>query len=91
MARNYQSVKFLAKVKVEIDISTRTAFFSLPDFGFPKKKAEAVAEWDTIDINKDYLLSPNEVWGIVELICESEEGNEKNGNKITIAAIFGYN
>ena len=38
MTRNYQSVRFLAKVKVEIDITKRIALFSLPDFGVPKKR-----------------------------------------------------
>ncbi|MBU1615913.1 BREX system Lon protease-like protein BrxL, partial [bacterium] len=63
MTRNMQSVRFLAKVKIEIDIATMTAYFSLPDFGAPKKKDEAVVEWDVVEANKDYLLSPNEVWG----------------------------
>jgi len=81
MARNYQSVKFLAKVKVEIDITTRTALFSLPDFGVPKKKGEAIADWDSVEMNKEYLLSPNEVWGIVELICDEGNGT-RNESKI---------
>jgi len=81
MARNYQSVRFLAKVKVEIDLTTRTALFTLPDFGVPKKKGEAVVDWDTIEVNKDYLLSPNEVWGIVELVCD-ESDSTKNESKI---------
>jgi len=76
MARNYQSVRFLAKIKVEIDISSRAAFFSLPDFGVPQKKGEAIADWDVVELNKEYLLTPNEVWGIVELICESGEGRK---------------
>ena len=79
MTRNFQTVKFLAKVKIDIDIATRAAYFSLPDFGVPKKKGEAVADWDVVEANKDYLLSPNEVWGIVELVCD--DGFEQNGGK----------
>jgi len=70
MVRNMQNERFLAKVKIEIDIATRTAYFSLPDFGVPKKRDEAIVEWNVIEAHKDYLLSPNEVWGIVELICD---------------------
>ena len=81
MTRNYQSVKFLAKVKVEIDITSRTALFSLPDFGVPKKKGEAIVDWDVVELNKDYLLSPNEVWGIIELVCDEGNSTQK-GNKI---------
>ncbi|KWT75636.1 BREX system Lon protease-like protein BrxL [Candidatus Magnetominusculus xianensis] len=77
MARNYQSVRFLAKVKVEIDISSRTAFFSLPDFAVPKRKGEAIADWDTVELNKDYLFSPNEVWGVVELVCTNHGTREE--------------
>lgn len=82
MTRNMQSVRFLAKVKIEIDIATRTAYFSLPDFGAPKKKDEAVVEWNVVEANKDYLLSPNEVWGIVELICDTKSNSVKDKNII---------
>ncbi|NMB98411.1 MAG: BREX system Lon protease-like protein BrxL [Clostridiaceae bacterium] len=81
MTRNYQSVRFLAKVKVEIDITKRIALFSLPDFGVPKKKGEAIVDWDTLELNKDCLLSPNEVWGIVELVCVEGNGT-RNENVI---------
>ena len=43
----------------------------MPDFGVPKKKDEAIVEWDVVEAHKDYLLSPNEVWGIVELVCDT--------------------
>ncbi|GAB6155778.1 hypothetical protein JCM17380_45290 [Desulfosporosinus burensis] len=80
MLRNYQSVRFLAKIKIDFDTSSRTAYFSLPDFGVPKVKGEAVADWDVIEQNKEYLLAPNEVWGIVELFCEETE--EKRNQSI---------
>lgn len=70
MIHNYQSVRFLAKIKIEIDTATRSAFFSLPDFGVPKTKGETIADWDVVEQNKEYLLAPNEVWGIVEITCE---------------------
>lgn len=74
MVRNYQPVRFLTKIKIELDTATRTAYFSLPDFGVPKRKGEAVADWDIVESNKEYLLAPNEVWGIVEIECEEQIG-----------------
>jgi len=73
MTRRDKTVKFLAKIKIDIDISSRLAFFSLPDFGVPKTKNEAIADWDVVERNKEFLLSPNEVWGIIELVCDDLE------------------
>lgn len=86
IARNYQTVKFLAKVKIDIDIATRTAYFSLPDFGVPKVKGEAVVDWDVVETNKDYLLSPNEVWGIIELIGDDSDSKSPK----TIIKMIGF-
>lgn len=79
MLHNFQSARFLAKIKIDFDTATRSAFFSLPDFGVPKSKGEAIADWDVVEQNKEYLLAPNEVWGIVEIICEEQE-NRRNQN-----------
>jgi len=78
MTHNGQSVRFLAKVKVEIDIATRKAFFNLPDFAVPKKKNEAIVENDVVETNRASLLSPNAVWGIIELVCEKDYSSSKD-------------
>ena len=76
MLHNDQSARFLAKIKIDFDAKTKTALFSLPDFEVPKKKGEAVVDWDVIESNRNYLLSPTEVWGIVEIVVEEgERGN----------------
>lgn len=76
MLHNDQTARFLAKVKIDFDAKTRSALFSLPDFEVPQKKGMAVVDWDVIEANRDYLLSPTEVWGIVEIIVEAgEKGN----------------
>ncbi|HPH12020.1 MAG TPA: BREX system Lon protease-like protein BrxL, partial [Thermotogota bacterium] len=72
-----ESVRFLTKVKIDFDAATRRALFSLPDFSVPKKKGEAIVDWSVIEANRGYLLSPTEVWGIVELICEYDD-SERN-------------
>lgn len=76
MTHEGQTVRFLSKIRVEIDISTREAYFSLPDFGFPQRKKEAVVENDVLNAYQKYLLTPNETWGIVELACFSADGDK---------------
>lgn len=70
LLHNDQSARFLAKIKIDFDPRTKTALFSLPDFEVPKKKGEAVVDWDVIETNREYLLSPTEVWGIAEIQIE---------------------
>lgn len=78
LLHNNQSVRFLTKIKIDFDTSTRTALFSLPDFGVPKKKGEAIADWSVIEESREYLLSPTEVWGIIEIICEQTDNESDN-------------
>lgn len=73
MLHNDQTARFLAKVKIDFDAKTKSALFSLPDFEVPKKKGEAVVDWDVIETNRDYLLSSTEVWGIVEIVVEEQD------------------
>lgn len=71
------SVKMLTKVRIDFDMKTKNALFSLPVFGVPVHKGEAVAEWSVIEKYREYLLSPTEVWGIVRLMCD--ESNDGKG------------
>lgn len=84
------NVRFLAKVRVEIDISTREALFSLPDFGFPQRKREAVVEKEVLDNYKNYLLGPTETWGIVELACFSIDGNKSRIHMVDFRPFCPY-
>ena len=78
LLHNNQSVRFLTKVKIDFDTANRQALFSLPEFGVPQKKGEAVVEWHVIEENREYLLSPTEVWGIVEILCDMDDSGKKN-------------
>ena len=60
MLRHDEAASFLAKVKIDFDTGNSRALFSLPAFSFPKKKAEAVADWNVVEKNRKYLLSPAE-------------------------------
>lgn len=80
MLHNNQTARFLAKIKIDFDAKTKSALFSLPDFEIPKKKGEALVDWDVIETNREHLLSPTEVWGIVEIVVE--EGDRGNVFKL---------
>lgn len=78
MLHENQAVRFLAKIKIDFDTTNRAALFALPDFGVPKKKAEAIVDWNVIEDNQKYLLAPNEIWGIVEMVCVESEMTRGN-------------
>ena len=59
------TVKFLAKISVDINITTGGVSFSLPDFSLGFK--ETVIESDVWDGCKDDLVKGREIWGMVEL------------------------
>lgn len=82
LLHNNQSVRFLTKVKIDFDTANRLALFSLPEFGVPQKKGEAIVEWHVIEENREYLLSPTEVWGIVEIICDLDDSGKKTVFKL---------
>jgi ATP-dependent Lon protease len=60
-------VRLLAKVRGEMDVKTGTGLFSLPDFGFPRRKYEAVISDRLLREKREALLSSFETWGVIEL------------------------
>lgn len=61
----HETIKFLAKVAVDIDIKTSEVSFSLPDFGLAYK--DTVIENLVWERCKEELVSQHETWGMVEL------------------------
>jgi len=61
----YEHVKLLTRIDIDIDIKTGNVSFSLPDFGLNNK--ETVIEANVWDNVKDELVKGNEIWGVVEL------------------------
>lgn len=59
------TVKFLAKISVNIDIRTSEVTFSLPDFGLGFK--ETIIEGPVWSVCKEDLVRSQDVWGMVEL------------------------
>jgi len=66
MIKEGQRVKFLAKLRVEIDVRTGEGFFSLPDLGFPSRKREALVSSPVLRKYSHELLTENETWGVIE-------------------------
>lgn len=67
MINDGQRVRFLAKLRVELDVRTGEGLFSLPDFGFPSRKHEAIVSSQVLRRNRNELLSDSETWGVIEL------------------------
>ena len=59
------TVKFLAKISVNIDIKTGEISFALPDFGLGFK--ETIIESYVWDECKNDLVNGTDIWGMVEL------------------------
>jgi ATP-dependent Lon protease len=67
MVNGGQAVRFLAKVQVEIDVRSGEGLFSLPDFGFPRRRYEAIIESRLVRERRDDLLRSSETWGVIDL------------------------
>jgi ATP-dependent Lon protease len=67
-----KTVRFLAKVQVEIDVKTGKGLYSLPDFGFPKRRLEAIIDDRVLATKHDDLLASSDAWGVIELAWRME-------------------
>lgn len=65
---NGETVRFLARIRVNVDIKTGKTIFELPDFGGARAGASGEVANDVVVRWKETLLKESENWGIVELI-----------------------
>lgn len=65
---NGETVRFLARIRVNVDIKTGKTLFELPDFGGSRSGASGEVANDVVSRWKETLLKESENWGIVELI-----------------------
>ena len=68
-----RSVRFLAKVQAEVDVKTGKALYSLPDFGFPKRRMEAIIDDRVMMAKQEELLACSDTWGVIELVWRYEQ------------------
>lgn len=62
-------INLLTKVVIEFDYANDQICFSLPEYGFPKKKGEGQVDWSVISRSKQ-LLNPDGCWGEAQLVYE---------------------
>jgi ATP-dependent Lon protease len=72
--------RFLAKIRIEMDVKTGQGLINLPDFGFPARKYEAVVDDRLLREKKDALFSSSETWGVVELEWAIGGNNRKQND-----------
>jgi len=68
MIKDSERVRFLAKLRVDVDVRTGEGRFSLPDLAFPRKERDALVSDRVLKENRDQLLSDAGTWGVIE--CE---------------------
>lgn len=74
---NGETVQFLARVRVTVDIKTGKTRFELPDFGGLHGGAGGVVNQDVVDKWQDTLLRESENWGIISLTWQTEGTKNK--------------
>ncbi len=67
------TVKFLARLRINVNIKKRIVEFELPDFGGNKNGASGIVTEEVLDEWADTLLRESENWGIVELRLGDDE------------------
>ncbi len=74
---NGETVQFLARIRVTVDVKTGKTVFELPDFGGARGGANGVVARDVVEKWQDTLLHESENWGILSLAW-AMEGTAKN-------------
>ena len=84
---NGESVQFLARVRVSVDVKNGKTVFELPDFGGARGGASGVVAFDVAEEWQETLLRESENWGIITL-CWTMEGtpNKPKG----VITMVGY-
>ena len=70
---NGETVQFLARVRVSVDVKSGKTMFELPDFGGSRGGAAGVVAFDVANEWQATLLHESENWGIISL-CWTMEG-----------------
>lgn len=84
---NGETVRFLARIRVSVNIKNGKTEFELPDFGGTKSGAGGEVENDVAQKWQDILLRENENWGILDLIWgRNYTGKQAKG----IIKLIGY-
>jgi ATP-dependent Lon protease len=69
---NGESIRFLARIRVGVDVKTGKTLFELPDFGGTKSGAGGEVANDVVSRWQETLLLESENWGIIDLVWEQD-------------------
>jgi len=69
---NGESIRFLARIRVGVDVKTGKTLFELPDFGGTKSGAGGEVANDVVSRWQETLLRESENWGIIDLVWEQD-------------------
>ena len=81
---NYETVKILGKISVNIDISSGEYSFSLPELGI--KNAETIIERYDWERFKEHLLGQAETWGLMEMQYKPPMSKKGKGGQIKLVS-----
>ncbi len=81
---NGESVQFLARIRVSVDVKAGKTVFELPDFGGARGGASGVVAYDVADQWQETLLHESENWGIITLSWTMEGSAAKPKGVITM-------
>lgn len=84
--------KFLARVRMDVNLKKNCVQFELPDFGGSRGGASGIVSNEVLEQYADILLRESENWGIVELALGStlDIGDELDfGSSDFLANLFG--
>jgi ATP-dependent Lon protease len=81
---NGETVRFLARIRVSVNIRNGMTEFELPDFGGTRNGAGGEVAKEVTEEWKELLLKENENWGILDLVWERDFSQKKGGGKIIL-------
>ena len=82
---NGETVRFLARLRVSVNIRNGLTEFELPDFGGIRNGAGGEVSREVTEKWKEILFKENENWGILDLIWERDFSQKKSGGKIILS------
>lgn len=75
---NGEMVKFLARIRVNVDVKKGRTQFELPDFGGSRGGAAGIVDNVVVEKWQDILLRESENWGIITLVW-TQDGSRAQG------------
>ena len=86
-----ETVKFLARIRMYVNLKRNLVEFELPDFGGVRGGASGIVSDDVLEEYAESLLSDTENWGIVELTIGSNlEDSYQNSHKFLSSILSRY-